>query len=114
MKPKKDWSSILTVIFLVITVLALVFTIVCISSAEDSKEVLTLKRDLAQERVARLNAQLSLMQQQFNEGQNYLKEVTKELNDLNAKLTAMEPKKEELKKPEVKKEEKPKVEEKKK
>jgi len=88
-----------------IILVGLVLSLPLFAMGEDSKEVLTLKRDLAQERVARLNAQLSLMQQQFNEGQTYLKEVTKELNDLNGQLKAMEPKKEEPK---------PKVEEKKK
>ncbi len=92
-------------ILVAIILLAMVLSLPLFAMGEDSKEVLTLKRDLAQERVARLNAQLSLMQQQFNEGQTYLKEVTKELNDLNVQLKAMEPKKEEPK---------PKVEEKKK
>lgn len=87
---------------IVITVLILSLPLIAMS--DDSKEVLILKRDLAQERVLRVQAQLSLMQQQFKEGQEYLKEITKELNDLNAKLKAME----------SKKEEKPKIEEKKK
>lgn len=82
-------------------VVSLPFTVM----GEDSKEVLTLKRDLAQERVLRIQSQLSLMQSQFKEGQEYLQVVTKELNDLNAQLKAMEPKKEEPK---------PRVEEKKK
>ena len=60
------------------------------AQAEDSKEVITLKRDLAQERVLRIQSQLSLMQQQFVDGQKYLQEVTKELKELNDKLKAME------------------------
>ena len=64
------------------------------AQAEDSKEVINLKRDLAQERVLRIQSQLSLMQQQFADGQKYLQEVKKELDDLNAQLKAMEPKKE--------------------
>ncbi len=92
-------------LLVIIILVGLVLSLPLFAMGEDSKEILTLKRDLAQERVARLNAQLSLMQQQFNEGQTYLKEVTKELNDLNATLKTMEPKKEEPK---------PKVEEKKK
>ena len=92
-------------ILVAVILLAMVLSLPLFAMGEDSKEILTLKRDLAQERVLRLQSQLSLMQQQFNEGQTYLKEVTKELNDLNATLKAMEPKKEEPK---------PKVEEKKK
>ncbi len=65
---------------------------------DDSKEVLTLKRDLAQERILRLQSQLSLMQSQFAEGQKYLQETQKELKDLEAQLKAMEPKVEEKKK----------------
>ena len=90
-------------LLVIIILFSLILSLPLISMGEDSKEVIILKRDLAQERVARLNAQLSLMQQQFAEGQKYLQEVTKELNDLNAKLKTMEAK-----------EEKPKIEEKKK
>lgn len=101
--------SLVVLIILLPLIVALTLLFVNGVKAEDSKEVLTLKRDLAQERVLRLQSQLSLMQQQFAEGQKYLQETQKELTELSAKLTAMEPKK-----PEVKKEEKPKVEEKKK
>jgi len=84
-----------------VILVGLVLSLPLFAMGEDNKEVLTLKRDLAQERVLRLQAQLSLMQQQFKDGQEYLQVITKELNDLNAKLKAMEPKKEEPK-PKVK------------
>ena len=74
-----------------------------LSFAEDSKEILILKRELAQEKIMRIQAQLQLLQQQFKDGQDFLKEVTKEFNDLNAKLNAMESKKEEIPKPGEKK-----------
>ena len=69
-----------------------------LAMGDDSKEILTLKRDLAQERVARLQAQLIILQQQFAEGQKYLQEVQKELKELDVKLKAMEPKVEEKRK----------------
>lgn len=74
-------------------VLGFMLSISTLVMGEDTKEVLTLKRDLAQERVLRVQAQLSVLQQQFADGQKYLKETQKELDDLNAKLKAMEPKK---------------------
>ena len=98
-KPNFFTKKLITTVILVGLFLSLPLFVM----GEDSKEVLILKRDLAQERVLRLQSQLSLMQQQFIEGQKYLKEVEKELNDLNEKLKVMEPKKEEKPKPEVKK-----------
>ena len=79
-------------LLVMVILVGLVLSLPLFAMGEESKEILTLKRDLAQERVARLNAQLSLMQQQFKEGQEYLQVVTKELNDLNGKLKAMESK----------------------
>ncbi len=90
---------------MMVILVGLVLSLPLFAIGEDSKEVLTLKRDLAQERVARIQSQLSLMQSQFADGQKYLQETQKELNDLNTKLKAMEPKVEEIK---------PKVDEKKK
>lgn len=73
--------------------MAVSFPIVALAgAAEDSKEVITLKRDLAQERVARIQMQLNLMQQQFKEGQQMLQASQKELESFNAKLKALEPK----------------------
>ena len=73
-----------------------------VAMSQDSKEVLTLKRDLAQERIVRVQTQMTLMQQQFKEGQQVLQASQKELEELNGKLKAMEPKKEDPKKPEKK------------
>ena len=58
--------------------------------AQDGKEILTLKRELAQERVLRVKAELTLMQSQYREGQMALQELTKELEKLNASLKAAE------------------------
>ncbi len=96
--------GLIIIIMVMLVVVSLPFTVM----GEDSKEVLTLKRDLAQERVARIQSQLQLLQAQFKDGQEYLQQMTKELNELNDKLKVLEPKKEEPKA------EKPKVEEKKK
>ena len=84
-------------LMVMVILVGLILSLPLFAMGEDNKEVLTLKRDLAQERVARLQAQMALMQQQFNEGQKYLQETQKELNELNAKLTSMEPRKEEPK-----------------
>ena len=70
--------------------IGLMMSVSTLVMGDDSKEVLTLRRDLAQERVLRIQSQLSLMQQQFVDGQKYLQEVTKELKELNDKLKAME------------------------
>ena len=70
--------------------IGLMMSVSTLVMGDDSKEVLTLRRDLAQERVLRIQSQLSLMQQQFVDGQKYLQEVTKELKELYDKLKAME------------------------
>lgn len=57
---------------------------------QESKETLTLKRDLAQERVLRVQAELSLMKTQYRDGQQALQTLTKELESLNASLKALE------------------------
>lgn len=72
-------------------VILLLFPVVGFS--QDSKETLTLKRDLAQERVMRITAELGLMKTQFREGQQALKDLQKDLDGLNASLKAIEPKK---------------------
>ena len=95
-----------------IILVGLVLSLPLFAMGEDSKEVLTLKRDLAQEKVVRIQSQLALMQQQFAEGQKVLADTQKLLKDLDGKLSAMEPKADKPK--EAKPEGKPKVEEKKK
>ena len=73
--------------------LLLVICLLLLSSpafAQESKETLTLKRDLMQERVARIQSQLELMRIQFREGQEAQKVATKELDAINAALKAME------------------------
>jgi hypothetical protein len=78
-------------IILIFFVILLLFPVV--GFAQDSKETLALKRDLAQERVMRITAELGLMKIQFREGQQALKDLQKELNGLTASLKAIEPKK---------------------
>ena len=68
--------------------------------AQDSKEVLTLKRDLAQEKVLRIQAELVILKTQFQNGQVQLQALAKEIEGLNASLKALE-----VKKPKVEKEE---------
>jgi hypothetical protein len=62
------------------------------------KEVLTLKRDYAQERILRLQAELSLLQIQFREGQMALQAEKKNLDSLNATLKGLEKPEKEKKK----------------
>jgi len=64
------------------------------------KEVLTLKHDLAQEKVLRIQAELVILKTQFQNGQVQLQALAKEIEGLNASLKALE-----VKKPKVEKEE---------
>lgn len=66
-----------------------------LSFAEDSKEMLLLKKDNLTLRIQNLQLQLQMAPE--------YQALIKELREVNEKLTAMEPKKEESKKPEVKK-----------
>ena len=70
--------------------------------SEDSMEIITLKRDLALERIVRVQTQMVLLQQQFKDGQQVLQASQKELEELNGKLEARESKKEDPKKSEKK------------
>lgn len=54
--------------------------------AADSNEVLTLKRDVAQERVIRLQTEIELMRIQYGKAQEMLKATQKDLETLNAAL----------------------------
>ena len=83
----------------IVLVLALLLMLPLAAFAQDSpgiapqvayKEVLTLKRDYSQERIMRLQAELSLMQIQFREGQAALQAEKKNLDSLNASLKALE------------------------
>jgi outer membrane murein-binding lipoprotein Lpp len=77
----------------VLVVVAVLFGGITISacSAEDSKEVLTLKRDLAAERVQRLQAQMVVLQQQFRDSQEALEIAKKDFKTAQDQLKAMEP-----------------------
>jgi len=70
--------------------ICLVVLLVVFAYAQDSKEVLTLKRDLAQERVVRIKTELELMKSQYKEGQEALKATSAELDRLNQALKAMD------------------------
>lgn len=58
--------------------------------AQDSKETLTLKRDLSQERVLRISAELEILRARFSEGQIMLQAEKKNLESLNINLNALE------------------------
>jgi len=64
------------------------------SAYSDDQEILTLKRDLIQERVLRIRTELELMKSQYKEGQEALKTAATELEKLNVSLKALEPAKE--------------------
>ncbi|KKW12663.1 MAG: hypothetical protein UY48_C0010G0015 [Candidatus Gottesmanbacteria bacterium GW2011_GWB1_49_7] len=59
--------------------------------AGDNKETLTLKRNLAVERVMRLKAEIELMKIQYRDAQELLKLSNFELEGLNTSLNALEP-----------------------
>ncbi len=71
-------------------ILAMLLMFPLAAFAQDGKETMTLKRDLIQERVLRIKAELSLMQSQYREGQQALQSLTKDLESLNAALKATE------------------------
>ena len=54
--------------------------------AGDSRETLTLKRDLVQERVMRIRTEMELLKVQYNKGQFALKAAAKELEGLSSDL----------------------------
>lgn len=59
--------------------------------AQDNKEVLTLKRDLIQERILRVKAEMVVLKSQYQNGQAQLQEMAQELEGLNIKLKALDP-----------------------
>jgi septal ring factor EnvC (AmiA/AmiB activator) len=75
---------------IIILVVMLALLLPVFGLAQDSKETMTLKRDLIQERVMRVQAELTLMKTQFREGQQALQTLTKELETLNASLKTAE------------------------
>jgi len=54
--------------------------------AGDSRETLTLKRDLVQERVMRIRTEMELLKVQYDKGQVALKAAAKELEGLSSDL----------------------------
>ena len=74
----------------ILAALCMVLLLSVFAYAQDSKEVLTLKRDLAQERVVRIKTELELMKVQYREGQEALKATSAELEKLNQALKAMD------------------------
>ncbi|MFH2073804.1 MAG: hypothetical protein ABIJ57_00460 [Pseudomonadota bacterium] len=74
----------------IVLILAMLLMLPLAGFAQDSKETMTLKRDLIQERVLRVKAELTLMQSQFREGQMALQTLAKELETLNTGLKAAE------------------------
>lgn len=74
-----------------VLVLAMLLMFSLAAFAQDSKEVLTLKRDLIQERVLRVQAEMVILKTQYQNGQVQLQAMAKELEGLNASLKALEP-----------------------
>jgi hypothetical protein len=74
----------------IVLILAMLLMFPLAAFAQDSKETMTLKRDLVQERVMRIRAELEVMKSQFREGQEALKAAAKDLESLNASLKAAE------------------------
>ena len=66
------------------------FVMASFAFAEDSKDVMTLKRDLAQERVLRIKSELELIKSQYREGQEALKTASGDLDKLNTSLKSLE------------------------
>lgn len=66
------------------------FVMASLAFAEDSKDVITLKRDLAQERVLRIKSELELIKSQYREGQEALKTASGDLDKLTASLKSLE------------------------
>jgi len=73
-----------------VVVLVLVLTFAGICFGEDSKETLILKKELAQEKSLRIQFQMQIMEREYKEGQETLKKLSVELNDLDAKIKAIE------------------------
>jgi len=74
-----------------ILIMAMLLMFPLAAFAQDSKEVLTLKRDLVQERILRVQAEMVILKTQYQNGQVQLQVLTKDLEGLNASLKALEP-----------------------
>lgn len=86
------------IIAVLIVALFLFPTIVLAQQGKD--DALVMKRDLLQERVLRIQAELGLMRVQFRDAQMALQAANKELQEINAKIELATP---EVKKPEKQK-----------
>ena len=60
-----------------------------IASAGESEEVLTLKRNFAKERVARITVELQLVQRQYKEAQEEVISLNKQIADYDKQLATM-------------------------
>jgi len=58
--------------------------------AGDSQEILTLRRDLVQERVMRIRSEMELLKVQYEKGQDALKAAAKELESLTSDLKVLD------------------------
>ena len=74
----------------VLFLLAALVAIPSLAMAEDSKEILILKRAFAQERVLRLTAELELMKNQIQKWQEGLEDAKTALKALNSQLEDLE------------------------
>ena len=71
-----------------VIVLILLFSTLAI--AEDSKEIMIVKRDLAIERIMRIRTEIELMRLQFKSSQDNLKAATKDFEEISAGLQKLE------------------------
>jgi len=74
---------------ILLAVLALMFCST-LALADDSREMLTIKRDLAIERVMRIKTEIELMRLQFKASQDNLKLATKDFEDVSAALNKLD------------------------
>lgn len=77
--------------FIVIVCLLLFCTV---AFAEDSKEVMTLKRDVLAERIMRIKSEQELMKIQFTQSNEALVKLTAEFKEIQEKLQPAEKAKE--------------------
>jgi Skp family chaperone for outer membrane proteins len=62
------------------------------SFAEESKEVISLKREVIQERIMRITAELEVIKIRFRDGQIALQDANSELKGIDVKLKSMDSK----------------------
>lgn len=70
--------------------LCLAFLMPVIAMGQDTKEVITLKKELSQQKVQTVQLQIQLMQERFANAQDLLKQLQVEITGYDEQLKAME------------------------